>query len=315
MNDDEGPVGVDEFMRLSNEEVASIVRDNGAPTSVCVVDDATRRTGQVFFGLDVSDPMFIPKLNRRLSRPYQRIFSDCFNQGVENLFVPAMTYGCYNRGDSYQRKIMAFAEEVFTGDYWLGYFHDEDIRLRFYGDFDFLKSLGYEDLFTHMEEIQDFTKDGKRTLYLGFATSTHREEMRTLVRFAQERGLDDFERIWNNRFNGGLVSYYYGEMVKSIEVFIRPCELRLSETMPPFLGEYAELYFTPTPITEVNKSFYRRIVYDFLFERRRTFGSRSYHDNYEGDELERARQLYDKYEDKVVGLGRRVGGWWIFDLD
>ena len=129
MNGNDGDMPLSEFMRLSDEEVSVIVRRNGAPTSVCVVDDATRRTGQVFFGLDVTDPDFIQKLNRRLSRPYQRIFSSCFRQGADTLFVPAMTYGCYSRGDVYHHKIMEFAQEVFTGDYWMGYFHDEDIRL------------------------------------------------------------------------------------------------------------------------------------------------------------------------------------------
>ena len=314
MNGNDGDMPLSEFMRLSDEEVSVIVRRNGAPTSVCVVDDATRRTGQVFFGLDVTDPDFIQKLNRRLSRPYQRIFSSCFRQGADTLFVPAMTYGCYSRGDVYHHKIMEFAQEVFTGDYWMGYFHDEDIRLKFYGDFDYLRDLGYEDLFDHMKEVEDATKDGNKTLFLGFATSTHREEMRTLVNYARKNGLDDFEKIWNNRFNT-LVRDYYGEMVKSVEVFIRPCELRLSETMPPFLGEYAELYFTPAPVTEVNHNFYRKIIYDFLYSRRRTFGGRSYLDNQENGNLERARQIYTKYEDKVVGLGQRVGGWWIFDLD
>jgi hypothetical protein len=151
-------------------------------------------------------------------------------------------------------------------------------------------------------------------MFLGFATSTHREEMRALVSYAKKHGLDNFEKIWNNRFHT-LVSDYYGEMVKSVEVFIRPCELRLSETMPPFLGEYAELYFTPAPVTEVSHNFYRRIVYDFLYARRRTFGSRSYLENENGKDLERAKEIYSRYEDKVVGLGQRVGGWWIFDLD
>ena len=314
MNGQDGTMDYQEFIRLSDDEVSVIVRRQGAPTSVCVVDDATRRTGQVFFGLDVNDPKFINKLNRRLSRPYQRIFSSCFKQGVTSLFVPAMTYGCYSRGDVYHHKIMEFAQEVFTGDYWMGYFHDEDIRLKFYGDFDYLKGLGYEDLFSHMEEIEDVTKHGKKTLFLGFATSTHREEMRSLVSYAKKNGLDDFEKIWSNRFNT-LVRDYYGEMVKSIEVFIRPCELRLSETMPPFLGEYAELYFTPTPVTEVNHNFYRRIIYDFLYARRRTFGSRSYFENEDKGELEQAKEIYTRYEDKIVGLGQRVGGWWIVDLD
>ena len=314
MNGNDGDIGLTEFMRFSDEEVSVMVRQNGAPTSVCVVDDATRRTGQVFFGLDVNDSGFIQKLNRRLSRPYQRIFSSCFRQGADTLFVPAMTYGCYARGDVYHHKIMEFAKEVFTGDYWMGYFHDEDIRLRFYGDFEYLKSLGYEDMFADMKEAEDFTKHGKKSLFLGFATSTHREEMRTLVNYARKNGLDDFEKIWNNRFNT-LVRDYYGEIVKSVEVFIRPCELRMSETMPPFLGEYAELYFTPAPVTEVNRNFYRRIIYDFMYSRRRTFGGRSYLDNEDNGNLEKAREIYTRYEDKVVGLGQRVGGWWIFDLE
>ncbi len=314
MNSDNGHISYEEFMRLSDEEVSTVVIEHGAPTSICLVDDATRRTGQVFFGLDVNEKDFIQKLNRRLSRPYQRIFSSCFHQGAKTLFVPAMTYGCYNRGDMYQKKIMEFAKEVFEGDYWLGYFHDENIRLRFYGDFDFLAELGYEDLFVSMKEIEDFTKHGKHTLFLGFASSTLREETRALVNYAKKYGLQDFELIWNNRFNG-VVKEYYGEPVKSIEVFIRPCELRLSETMPPFLGEYAELYFTPAPITEVKHDFYRRILYDFLFARRRTFGSRSYHDNLETEDLEQARIMYEDYREKVVGIGRRVGGWWIFDLE
>ncbi len=113
MNATDGAMEYREFMRLSDEEVSSVVKQNGAPTSVCVVDDATRRTGQVFFGLDINDAEFISKLNRRLSRPYQRIFSSCFRQGVDTLFVPAMTYGCYNRGDVYHHKIMEFAREVF----------------------------------------------------------------------------------------------------------------------------------------------------------------------------------------------------------
>ena len=296
---------------MSDEETARFVQANEGPRVVTLVDDGTRRTGLISYRMNLSQEEFMVKLNRRLARPFMDTYELLFRQGADHIFTPAMTHGRYALDENYQRQIIAYANEVFGGEFWREWFHTQKIHCRLYGDREMLQEHGYGRTLELADALASETKGYARKLWLGFACSTAIEQ----IRFAENRALEGGRRHDKHQYQNGypdLVRAYYGEDVPPVDVFIRPCECRLSETMPPFLGEYAECYFTPVPATEMRGDWYRKVLYDFMFVRRRTFGAKSYRENLEPQALEYLRGYYERHATTVMGLGHRVGGFWLW---
>lgn len=300
-----------EFFELSDEETAQFVQANQGPQVVTLVDDGTRRTGLISYRMNLSQDEFMVKLNRRLARPFMETYERLFRQGANHIFTPAMTHGRYALDANYQRQITAYANEVFGGEFWREWFHQQKVHCRVYGDRDMLLEQGYGRTLEFADALASETKGYARKLWLGFACSTAIEQ----IRFAEKRALEGGRAHDHHPYQNGypdLVRGYYGEDVPPVDIFIRPCECRLSETMPPFLGEYAECYFTPVPATEMRGDWYRKVIYDFMFVRRRTFGAKSYRENLEPEALEYLRGYYERHATTVMGLGHRVGGFWLW---
>jgi undecaprenyl pyrophosphate synthase len=300
-----------EFVAMSDEDTARFIRENGGPRVVTLVDDGTRRTGLVSYRMNLSQEEFMLKLNRRLARPFMDVYELIFRQGADHIFTPAMTHGRYALDQNYQRQIIAYTNEVLTGEFWRTWFHEQKIHCRIYGDREMLLEQGYGKTLEYADTLDAETKHYDRKLWLGFACSTAIEQ----VRLAEAQLLKTGRRHDHHPYHNGypdLVRAYYGEEVPPVDVFIRPCECRLSETMPPFLGEYAECYFTPIPATEMKGNWYRKVVYDYMYVRRRTFGAKSYSENLEPEALAYLREYYEKNAGTVMGLGHRVGGFWLW---
>lgn len=301
----------DSFFALSDEETAQFVHENGGPRVVTLVDDGTRRTGLISYRMNLSQEEFMVKLNRRLARPFMDVYELVFRQGADQIFTPAMTHGRYALDSSYQRQIIAYADEVFGGEFWREWFHQQKIHCRMYGDREMLLDEGYAHTLELADDLDAETKQYSKKLWLGFACSTAIEQ----IRFAEQEALRGGRKHNQHPYQNGypdLVRAYYGEEIPPVDVFIRPCECRLSETMPPFLGEYAECYFTPVPATEMKGDWYRKVLYDYMFVRRRTFGAKSYRENLEPEALAYLRGYYEKNATTVMGLGHRVGGFWLW---
>lgn len=304
-------MNVHDFMGMSDEETTRFMRGNEGPRVVTLVDDGTRRTGLIAFRMNLSQEAFMIKLNRRLARPFMNVYEMLFRQGADHIFTPAMTHGRYGLDRSYQKQIIAYSNEVFGGDFWRQWFHDQKVDCQIYGDREMLLKQGYGKTLELADDLHRETAHYGRKLWLGFACSTAIEQIRMAEKRVLEGGrVHDHQPLQNGYPD--LVRSYYGMDIPPVDVYIRPCECRLSETMPPFLGEYAECYFTPIPATEMKGNWYRRVLYDFMFVRRRTFGAKSYKENLEPEALAYLRGYYERNAQTVMGLGHRVGGFWLW---
>ena len=304
-------MNVVEFIDMSDEQTTRFVIENEGPRVVTLVDDGTRRTGLIAFRMNLSQEAFMIKLNRRLARPFMDVYEQIFRQGADHIFTPAMTHGRYGLDSNYQKQIVAYSNEVFSGDFWRQWFHDQKIDCQIYGDREMLDEQGYGKTLEFADDLHAETHQYHRKLWLGFACSTAIEQ----IRIAEKRVLEGGRKHDHQPLQDGypdLVRSYYGMDIPPVDVYIRPCECRLSETMPPFLGEYAECYFTPIPATEMKGNWYRKVIYDFMFVRRRTFGAKSYKENLEPAALAYLRGYYERNAQTVMGLGHRVGGFWLW---
>ena len=302
---------MEEFLAMGNEETSRFVRENEGPRVVTLVDDGTRRTGLISYRMNLSQEEFMIKLNRRLAKPFMNVYELLFQQGADHIFTPAMTHGRYALDSNYQKQIIAYSDEVFGGEFWREWFHAQKVDPQIYGDREMLTGEGYAKTLELADALHAETKGYSRKLWLGFACSTSIEQ----IRFTEDQVLKGGRRHDTHPYQNGypdLVRKYYGMEVPPVDLFIRPCECRLSETMPPFLGEYAECYFTPIPATEMKGDWYRKVIYDFMFVRRRTFGAKSYRENLEPEALAYLRSYYERNAATVMGLGHRVGGFWLW---
>jgi undecaprenyl pyrophosphate synthase len=296
---------------MSDEETARFVLENGGPRVVTLVDDGTRRTGLISYRMNLSQEEFMIKLNRRLARPFMDVYERIFAQGADHVFTPAMTHARFALDSNYQRQILAYSNEVFSGEFWREWFHQQKIHCRIYGDREMLQEQGYAKTLEYADDLERETRAYSKSLWLGFACSQSIEQIRITEREVLKGGRTHDQHPMQYGYPD-LIRSYYGEDVPPVDVFIRPCECRLSETMPPFLGEYAECYFTPIPTTEMKGDWYRKVIYDFMFVRRRTFGAKSYRENLEPEALAYLRGYYEKNASTVLGLGHRVGGFWLW---
>ncbi|HEX9709221.1 MAG TPA: hypothetical protein VGB42_04550 [Candidatus Thermoplasmatota archaeon] len=300
-----------EFLAMSDDGAARFVRENEGPRVVTLVDDGTRRTGLISYRMNLTQEEFMLKLNRRLAQPFMNVYESIFAQGADHIFTPAMTHARFALDSNYQKQIHAYSIEVFSGEFWRQWFHKNQIDCRVYGDRTMLLEQGYGKVLELADSLHAETKGYARKLWLGYACSTSIEQ----IRVTEDRVVGGGRRHNQRMFHSGyadLIRDYYGADVPPVDVFIRPCECRLSETMPPFLGEYAECYFTPIPVTEVKGNWYRKVIYDFMFVRRRTFGAKSYKEDLEPEALEYLRGYYERNAETVMGLGHRVGGFWLW---
>ena len=299
------------FVEMTDEETARFVRDNGGPRVVTLVDDGTRRTGLISYRMNLTQEEFMVKLNRRLARPFMDVYEQIFAQGADHIFTPAMTHARFALDTNYQRQIIAYSNEVFGGEFWRQWFHDQKVHIRLYGDREMLLEQGYEKTLELADDLERQTRQYSKSLWLGYACSQTIEQIRVTEREALKGAREHNHHPIQDGY-GDLIRAYYGEDIPPVDVFIRPCECRLSETMPAFLGSYAECYFTPIPTTEMKGNWYRKVIYDFMFVRRRTFGAKSYRENLDPEALAYLRGYYEQNAETVLGLGHRVGGFWLW---
>ncbi|MFX0136663.1 MAG: hypothetical protein ACFFDN_23700, partial [Candidatus Hodarchaeota archaeon] len=77
-------------------------------------------------------------------------------------------------------------------------------------------------------------------------------------------------------------------------------------------GQETQLYFLPAPgVMALTQDTYREILYDLLFQR---MNSTNYEYNYNNQDTESLKNYYLNHQSHVIGLGRRIGMFWVPEI-
>jgi hypothetical protein len=302
-----------EFLQLSDEEVSTIVKSFGKPKVVVLMPDATRRTGIIYKKMKPDSLNFESELFNNLSEQFTDLAKNIYDHGLKTLFIPGFTHGNLQRGKRYVNALInTGVKSILTFDYWLEFYKQYQVNVNFYGDFDFIKKyLNDQDFkqFTDWcEDVKDMTKNyKKRTFFWGFACSSSIEYERIA-----KMSIDYYKQINEYPSRDKLIELYFGKHVDNADIYIRPGEVRDSDCQPPIIGGLSQLYFPVVPLTEMEPNFFRRILYDFLYNRIITYSKKLYFDSdFQDKKLNLLNNFYNNNKKEIIGLGKRIGRFWI----
>lgn len=301
-------ISKDAFMGLDRGEVAELLGHAGSPKTVVLVPDNTRRTGILYKNIKSNSRYFERNLFNALSFPFRRLIKTVFDHGIKTLFIPSLTHGNLSRNRKYVDSHFKIATRlILNEERWLNFYEENGIKVRIYGDTGLVQSLGYHDFVNWARDIETATRsNGKHTLFWGYACTGSMETMRIIdlcIEFSEKHG--------RHPSNREIIELYYGEYVEDVDIFIRPGEIRDSDCQPPLIGGNAQMYFPMCPLTELDEGFFKEILYDYLFCRVTSGGRKEYSRKMDSSELQRIKTFYDQNRDTIIGLGERIGDFWV----
>ena len=296
------------FMGLEKSEVADLLKLAGSPNTVVLVPDNTRRTGLLYKSIKADSKYFERDLFNALSSPFRRLIKTIFDHGIKNLFIPSLTHGNLSRSKKYVDSHFKIATRlILNEEKWVNFYEENDIRVRIYGDVNLIQSLGYHDFVKWARKIEAATESNSRhTLFWGYACTGSIETMRIInlcINFYEQNG--------RHPSNQEIKELYYGVNVDDVDIFIRPGEIRDSDCQPPLISGNAQMYFPMCPLTELDESFFKEILYDYLFCRITSRGKKEYSGQMGSSDLQRIKSFYEQNRDTIIGLGEKIGSFWV----
>ncbi|GEM_PF-5296744 len=301
----------EDFISLPLEKVLDIVEKAGRPRTVCFTPDGTRRAAIVWYGLDPGSPDFDRKKYSFEHPIFMENLMLIYDHGAENLLVPILNHKNLERPREFiEGTVYPGVRELLVGDEWDEFYREYDVRVRCYGDRQHLLDKGFEKLVEWMEDVENRTAGHKkRRLFWGICCSNSIEHTRLA-----HLGARFFSRKSRLPTRDELIEMYYGEVVPDVEIFIRPSEVRDSDLTPPIVtGSRAQFYFpVVSSMVKFDARLYRRILYDYLYNRPGVMGKRYYSgDSFTPEEKEFLRRFYAMNMYEVLGVGMRIGPHWI----
>lgn len=301
-------ISKDAFMGLEKSEVAELLEHAGSPRTVVLVPDNTRRTGILYKDIKSNSRYFERDLFNTLSSPFRRLIKTVFDHGIKTLFIPSLTHGNLSRNKKYVDSHFKIATRlILNEERWINFYEENGIRVRIYGDASLIQSLGYHDFFNWARNLEAATEAHSRhTLFWGYACTGSIETMRII-----DLCIDFSEKHGRRPSNKEIMELYYGEYVDDVDLFIRPGEIRDSDCQPPLISGNAQMYFPMCPLTELDEDFFKEILYDYLFCRVTSGGRKEYSKKMDSSELQRIKTFYHQNRDTIIGLGERIGDFWV----
>jgi len=297
-----------DFLSLKDREIAKIIERVEGPRTVVVVPDNTRRTGILYWDMRADSDDFEERLFGRLSHPFIELIRTIFGHGIRTLFIPSLTHGNLSRSRRYVDANLNYATKlILKGKDWLDFYEKHQIRVKVYGDLEYVSELGYPHIAEWAKEVESRTSgnDG-HVLFWGYACSSSVETLRLL-----DMSIDFYREHGAYPTREEKVGMYYGELVDDVDLFIRPGELRDSECQPPLISGNAQMYFPVCPLTEMGGAFFKEILYDYLYCRVITKSRKEYRRSLGKSEAAFLRRYLAANEGAIIGLGERVGDFWV----
>lgn len=298
-----------EFLDFEDKEIADLVRKKGKPNVVVLAPDNTRRTGIIFWNMKPDSKSFEVELFGRLSTLYMKLIKTIFAHGIKTLFIPGLTHGNLQRGKKYVDSNINYATAlILQSQEWIDFYAKHEIKVKLYGNLQYISELGYPQIIKWSRDIENKTAHHKRhSLFWGYACSCSQETLRLM-----DMSIDFYKRHRRYPTREEKIQLYYGEHVDDVDIFIRPGELRDSDCQPPLISGKAQMYFPICPLTEQEESFFRKILYDFLYCRVITYSKKKYVDSdLKQIETETLKRYLTANRDAIIGLGERIGKFWV----
>ena len=301
---------LDEFMRMKDDEVAELVSFSPYGRVGVLAPDGNRRAGIILWGLDPSKDGFDKEVSSILQSKFLNVIRCFITNGVRTLFIPIMGYGNFERGKTYMNVSIRFGlDYIFHDPAWLSFYEETNIRVRFYGNREFMKNEGYSLLVDWMQELEERTaaNDGAN-LFIGFAHNRSRDEIRLI-----SMSIDFYKKWGRAPTRDELIRLYFGTDVPDVGFFVRSCEVRDSDCQPILIsGLKTQFYFPVVSLTLLSEKAIRCILYDVIANREGPGGKKMYsRTEIEATNITRVREYYELNCNSVLGLGLREGSFWL----
>jgi undecaprenyl diphosphate synthase len=299
------------FLKLSTKEISKIVRHEGRPKVGVFIPDGTRRSAMFFLGLKPDDNDFEEKYIEIEGKKFLENTKIIFDHGLHTLFIPSLKHENYDRKKkSIDAIIYSAIKSMLIGDDWLEFYDKYGVKVKVYGDLDFVTRKGYPEVTEWAKEIEKRTKHNKKHRIFNGIACSNRYELPRLMDLA----IDFY--INNNRkpTDKEKIRLYYDEDVDDVDFLIRATAVRDSDIQPPIIsGRKTQMYFFVAPnhisfSTEV----FREILYDLLYCRSPVFGNLSYSNSIlKKINVEYIKNYYLINRSEILGVGEKIGPFWV----
>ena len=299
----------EQFLSLGAAEVARIVSSVGRPRVGAYASDGNRRVFKLFRGYTFSVEQDWSSLLASITTPVR--LEMFFAHGIQTMIVPIFAHGNLERlHDAITQYVKPALDEVITGPRWLDFYRRYQIRVRFYGDVMLLQQRGYDGLVEAIDHLQWATAEHTRHLLLFGIACSNVFELPRLVGM----GADFAAAHGRKPTRAELIDAYYGVPVDDVEFFMRATAVRDSDLQPLLVsGPRTQLYFPVAPdFIGLTPTVLKTILYDLIYCRDVTLGRRQYTlQDLTDSEASELRAFYVRNRERVLGIGRRIGSFWV----
>jgi hypothetical protein len=300
-------ISKEEFVALSAEEITQIVKQKGKPKVGIFVPDGNRRMTMALTGLSEDSEDFYTEYVRLFTEKFMENLNVFFSHGLDTLIVPLISPTVLNRNQKYLNlAINGLLQTLVKSDKWLNFYKENDIRVRNYGDLEHFRGTECQNGIHWTEEIKTQTSHHKtHTLFYGFLSNNMGgvESVNLAI---------EFYKLYHRKpTSPEMKEMYYGENLAEADFFIMSTKIAGAGALPPFISsKKTEMYFLLAPgVVGLTRETYRDILYDLLYCRPdETIKKYRVHD-LKGIEV--LKKYYFSDESIVLGLGKRVGKFWV----
>jgi tuberculosinol/isotuberculosinol synthase len=294
-----------QFLTLSRQEVANIVRDSG--TKVCVFPlNGTRRWFLLEHGQDFNQGEKTKSYIELTAQGYINTFKLLFDHGIDILLSPVFGADIFARGEEYMREIGMSMALLATHRAFIEFYDEYDIRIHFYGDYrKQLSKTSYAYICDSFDEItQQTALHTHRRLFYGVCA----EDVTTTM---AELSIQYYQNTGNIPSRHDLVENYYGEYLEKADLFIGFEKFTAFDYPLLSLGDES-LYFTAAPSLYMNERQLRTILYDHIYLRPTPEPD---YFMMPTEDFNHMRQYYEANRETTFGIGEVKGGIWYAKSD
>ncbi|MBU7046774.1 MAG: undecaprenyl diphosphate synthase family protein [Theionarchaea archaeon] len=300
----------DEFLKMEDQCVASLVSSSVAGRAGILVPDGNRKAALVFWGFDPSKEDFDKDINSKIHPKFLEVIKIFFKNGVKALYIPLLSQKNFERGKTFMNaSLYDGLKHVFHDIMWLSFYDECNIRVQFYGDREFLRQKGYTSLIDWMQALEERTAiNTSATLFLGVASDRSREEVRLV-----SMGIEHYKRLGRTPTRAELITAYYRIDAPEIGFMVRPTEVRDSDSLPILVSGYnTQMYFPVISAAFLSKIVIRSILYDAIVTRGTSHGTKLYsRGDIDSTDIKKVKEYYEMNYYSVLGLGLRKGPFWL----
>ena len=291
----------EQFLQLSTEEVAVLVKTTGPKVCVFPVN-GTRRWFMLEHAEKIRGDFFEAYMTIAIKN-HVELCSMLFDHGVDIILAPVFGRELMHRGDEYTQRVgIDGLVRTATDKNYREFFERYNVKVRFYGDYrDVLTGTPYEYALRSMYEVTEATKHNTDfRLFFGVFAD---EVTETIARLSVEHYLTEGS-IPDKQT---LVRKYYGEDMPPVSLFIGFDKFSAFD-MPLLATGEEDLYFSLSPSPYMTQHQLRAILYDHIYVRPTPEPD---YTKLTGDELNWLRDYYRKNKDCVFGVGKLKFNLWI----